>query len=95
MERLGVMERTNDGFEVAEQDLKIRGPGEYLGTRQSGIPAFRAANLVRDAELLELARTEAEAWLEHDPELTDPLSRELRRALDKRWGEKLALAEVG
>jgi ATP-dependent DNA helicase RecG len=95
IERLGVMERTNDGFEVAEQDLKIRGPGEYLGTRQSGVPTFRAANLVRDAALLELARAEAGAWLEQDPDLTDPQSRELRRALDKRWGEKLALAEVG
>jgi ATP-dependent DNA helicase RecG len=95
IERLGVMERTSDGFEVAEQDLKIRGPGEYLGTRQSGIPAFRAANVVRDAALLELARNEAAAWLESDPELAGRDSRELRRVLDKRWGEKLALAEVG
>jgi ATP-dependent DNA helicase RecG len=89
------MERSSDGFEIAEQDLKIRGPGEYLGTRQSGIPAFRAANVVRDAALLELARNEATAWLEHDPELSGRDSRELRRVLDKRWGEKLALAEVG
>jgi ATP-dependent DNA helicase RecG len=95
MERLRVMESTTDGFAVAEADLKIRGPGEYLGTRQSGAPAFRAANLVRDAELLELARGEALAWLARDPSLALAESAELKRALERRWGEKLALAEVG
>jgi ATP-dependent DNA helicase RecG len=95
IERLRVMETTTDGFAVAEADLRIRGPGEYLGTRQSGAPAFRAANLVRDSELLELARTEAVAWLKHDPSLARPESAELKRAIEKRWGEKLALAEVG
>ena len=94
-ERLRTLERTTDGFEVAEADLRIRGPGEYLGTRQSGLPAFRAANLVRDAELLELARVEAEAWLAHDAELTSPESAALRSALERRWGDKLGLAEVG
>ena len=95
MERFRVMESTTDGFAVAEADLKIRGPGEYLGTRQSGAPAFRAANLVRDAELLELARGEALAWLARDPSLALAESAELKRALERRWGEKLALAEVG
>ena len=95
IERLRVLEETTDGFAVAEADLRIRGPGEYLGTRQAGIPAFRAANLVRDAELLEMARREAEAWLVRDPELGMTDSGELRRALERRWGEKLALAEVG
>ncbi len=94
-ERLRVMERTTDGFEIAEADLRLRGPGEYLGTRQSGLPAFRAANLVRDEELLELARTSAGAWLEEDPELASPHSAELRRVIEQRWGEKLRLAEVG
>jgi len=95
IERLRVMESTADGFAVAEADLKIRGPGEYLGTRQSGVPAFRAANLVRDAELLVLAREEALAWLAHDRGLSLPESTELKRTLARRWGEKLALAEVG
>ena len=95
IERLRVMETTTDGFTVAEADLRIRGPGEYLGTRQAGAPAFRAANLVRDAELLELARDEAIAWLKHDPSLASAESGELKRAIEKRWGEKLALAEVG
>jgi ATP-dependent DNA helicase RecG len=95
VERLRVMERTGDGFEVAEADLKLRGPGEYLGTRQSGAPTFRAANLVRDAELLEQARADADAWLARDPELAGAEAAELRRVLAERWGEKLRLAEVG
>jgi len=94
-ERLRVMESTNDGFEVAEADLRLRGPGEYLGTRQSGAPTFRAANLVRDADLLTLARKEALAWLEGDPALAKPESDELRRAIEKRWSAVLGLAEVG
>jgi ATP-dependent DNA helicase RecG len=95
MERLRVMERTGDGFEIAEADLRLRGPGEYLGTRQAGVPAFRAANLVRDGELLELARREAERWIERDPTLSLPESGELKRTIERRWGETLRLAEVG
>ncbi len=94
-ERLGVMERTSDGFEIAEADLKLRGPGEYLGTKQSGAPAFRAANLVRDGELLSVAREEALAWLGRDPRLVQPESRELRTAIEGRWSAHLDLAEVG
>jgi ATP-dependent DNA helicase RecG len=95
IERLRIMEETNDGFAVAEADLRLRGPGEYLGTRQSGAPAFRAANLVRDGEVLEQARAAAVAWLEEDPDLRLPESAELKRAIEKRWGDKLRLAEVG
>ena len=58
-ERLKIMEETTDGFKIAERDLEIRGPGEVMGTRQSGIPAFRIANIVRDQRILELARREA------------------------------------
>jgi ATP-dependent DNA helicase RecG len=94
-ERLTVMEQTNDGFAVAEADLKLRGPGEYLGTRQSGTPALRAANLVRDGELLALAREDALEWLKHDPALAGPESAELRRILSTRWEGLLDLAEVG
>jgi ATP-dependent DNA helicase RecG len=95
VERLMVMERTGDGFEIAEADLKLRGPGEYLGTRQSGTPALRAANLVRDGELLGVARREALAWLGVDPRLERPESEELRRVLQSRWEGLLDLAEVG
>jgi ATP-dependent DNA helicase RecG len=63
-QRLKIMEETSDGFIIAEKDLEIRGPGEVMGTRQSGIPAFRIANIVRDQKILELARREAEYMLE-------------------------------
>ncbi len=76
-------------------DLRLRGPGEYLGTRQSGVPAFRAANLVRDGELLTMARKEALAWLADDPALTKTESTELRRAIERRWSSVLGLAEIG
>jgi ATP-dependent DNA helicase RecG len=62
-ERLGIMEQTNDGFKIAEKDLEIRGQGEILGTRQSGIQNFRIANIVRDLEILDAARKEAEFYL--------------------------------
>ncbi len=60
-ERLAAMVRTQNGFELAELDLQLRGPGEFFGTRQAGIPDFRVANLVRDRDLLELAKAES-AW---------------------------------
>ena len=62
-ERLGIMRKTNDGFVIAEKDLELRGAGELLGTRQSGLPEFRVGNLVRDIQILELARKEAELYL--------------------------------
>jgi len=62
-ERLGIMEETNDGFRIAEKDLELRGPGEVMGTRQAGLPEFRIANLVRDLEILQTARKEAEFYV--------------------------------
>ncbi|HVQ28821.1 MAG TPA: ATP-dependent DNA helicase RecG [Vicinamibacteria bacterium] len=66
-ERIDILVRSEDGFAIAEKDLEIRGPGEFFGTRQSGMPAFRAARLVRDRALLEQARREAFAWLGEQP----------------------------
>ncbi|MCA1590084.1 MAG: DNA helicase RecG, partial [Acidobacteria bacterium] len=62
-QRLGIMEETSDGFRIAEKDLEIRGQGDILGTRQSGVEAFRIANIIRDLEILEAARDEAEHYL--------------------------------
>ena len=70
--RLRVLTKTTDGFEIAEADLKLRGPGEFLGTKQSGLPAFQLADLIRDTALLVLARKEAKAVLDDDPELLKP-----------------------
>ncbi len=93
--RLQAMASTNDGFKIAEADLEIRGPGEMLGTRQSGLPDFRVANLIRDARVLEDARSAAAQWLEHDPKLEKPESKRLRAVLTHRWSGRLELGEIG
>ncbi|MBN1882285.1 MAG: ATP-dependent DNA helicase RecG [Deltaproteobacteria bacterium] len=93
--RLEVMVRTTDGFVIAEEDLKLRGPGEFLGTRQSGLPAFRAAHLIRDIETLLLARREAEALLKKDPTLTDPAHKITREVLMTRFAGRLSLLDIG
>ena len=93
--RVEAMVETNDGFRIAEVDLQLRGPGEFFGTRQSGLPEFRAADLLRDAAVLEDARREAQAIVAVDPELRDPVHRGLRQALLTRWRGKLELASVG
>lgn len=93
--RLQVMTDTDDGFRIAEADLKFRGPGEFLGRRQSGVPDFRVANIVRDNKILETARDEALAWIERDPDLSFPESRGLRATLEDRWAGRLELARVG
>ena len=90
--RLKVMEATNDGFKIAEADLEIRGPGDFLGTRQAGLPDFRVANILRDGRILEEARKEAFALLERDPKLER--QPRLKEELVKRWGGRLELAGI-
>jgi len=94
-ERLRVLERSTDGFYIAEADLTIRGPGDFLGTRQAGMPPFRVANLVRDTALMTLARDEVERVLADDPTLARPESAMLRTVLRHRWRGRLELARVG
>jgi ATP-dependent DNA helicase RecG len=94
-ERLRVMERERDGFKIAEADLRLRGPGELLGTRQSGLADFRLANLLRDSRILAEARKEALAWLEKDPQLSGRESIGMKEILKHRWGSKLQLGAVG
>jgi len=93
--RIAAMTRTNDGFEIAEVDLSVRGPGDFFGTRQSGLPEFRVADLVRDGAVLEEARQDALALIARDPKLLQPEHRVLRAALLARWRGKLDLASVG
>jgi len=90
-ERLGIMEETSDGFRIAEKDLELRGPGEVMGTRQSGVPTFRVGNIVRDIEILEEARREAERYLT-ERRRTRETSRLIERVrADARFG----LAAIG
>ncbi|MDQ5985650.1 MAG: ATP-dependent DNA helicase RecG [Syntrophus sp. SKADARSKE-3] len=93
--RLQVMERTNDGFRIAEEDLVIRGPGEFMGTRQSGLPDFRVANILRDGRILGEARTDAFAVVDADPALDMPENRELKKVLMHRWHGRLEWAKTG
>jgi ATP-dependent DNA helicase RecG len=94
--RLDAMVRTNDGFQIAELDLELRGPGEFFGTRQAGMPSFRVANLIRDRKLLELAKREAAAVMAGpNSEVTQvEISRALV-ALRTRWQHTYGLVEVG
>jgi ATP-dependent DNA helicase RecG len=92
--RLKVMETTNDGFRIAEADLEIRGPGDFLGTRQAGLPDFRVANILRDGRALGEARAEAFALVERDPALSLPEHVRLREELARRWGGRLELAGI-
>nr|WP_095983158.1 ATP-dependent DNA helicase RecG [Melittangium boletus] len=94
-ERLGVMEHSSDGFVIAEKDLEIRGPGEFLGTRQSGLPELAVANLARDGDLISLAQQEARRILAADPRLESAEHQGLVKALEERWEGRLALARVG
>ena len=93
--RLDAMTATGDGFKIAEADLSLRGPGDFFGTRQSGLPEFRVADLLRDAAALEAARRDAVALIRDDPQLLAPEHRALRTALLQRWRGKLDLAGVG
>ena len=91
--RMEIMTRTDNGFLIAEEDLRIRGPGEIYGTRQSGMPSFRVADLVKDMRLLEVARQEAFRLLERDPELARPEHTALREAVE-RFRHRFAIATV-
>ncbi len=93
--RLAVMEQSTDGFVIAERDLEIRGPGEFLGTRQSGLPELAVANLVRDQALNAQAQLEARAVVDADPKLEHPGNAPLVKALEERWEGRLTLARVG
>ena len=93
--RLEAMTSTNDGFRIAEADLELRGPGDFFGTRQSGLPEFRVADLLRDGAMLEEARREAFALVHADPKLVAPDHRALRAGLLTRWRGKLDLAGIG
>ncbi len=93
--RLKVMEQTTDGFKIAEEDLAIRGPGEFLGIRQSGLPDFRIAHILRDVNILNDAKTDAFSLIENDPLLDRTEHAALKEVLLHRWGGRLELAKTG
>ena len=93
--RVKAMVRTTDGFEIAEEDLKIRGPGEFFGKRQAGMPDLKVASLVKDVKLLELARKEAFQIAAADPALTQPQHQILKQILQEKWRTNLEMASIG
>ncbi len=93
--RLRAMERTTDGFKIAEEDLSLRGPGEFFGIKQSGLPDFRVAHIIRDTPILIEARKEAFRLIQKDPELAHPSYTALKDILMKRWRGRLELASIG
>ena len=92
-ERLKVLEKTSDGFKLAEEDLRIRGPGELFGTRQHGLPDLKVADLIEDFELLRLARRDAFALVNQDRDLSLPHHQQLRGQVIRAYGGKLGLVE--
>ena len=92
--RLEAIRSTDDGFKIAELDLAIRGPGEFFGARQSGLPPFVVADLTRDLALLELARRDALAWIARSPRLLAPEEALLRRKILHLYGEAFGLGDV-
>jgi ATP-dependent DNA helicase RecG len=92
--RLEVITRSNDGFAIAEHDLRLRGPGEMFSTRQHGLPDLKIANIVDDFDLLVMARKNAFELVSQDPMLTKAEHRNIRQALLAKFGDALGLADV-
>lgn len=95
LRRLQVMTETQDGFRIADEDLRIRGPGEFLGTRQSGLAGLKIADILRDEDLLHKARKAAFALVHTDPRLTKPVHQPLKAALSRQYADVAAWIEVG
>jgi ATP-dependent DNA helicase RecG len=95
LERLQTLVESEDGFRIAEKDLEIRGPGEFLGRKQSGLPGFRVAHILRDVRLLERAREEAEKILKEDPRLEKAHNQKLKTMIERWWGGRMELTLSG
>jgi ATP-dependent DNA helicase RecG len=92
--RVKAMMDTCDGFKIAEQDLQIRGPGDFMGTRQSGMPSLRFANIIRDIQIIETTRKEAFALIDRDPKLEDPEHHNLKEAFQEYLGDRLDFMDI-
>ncbi|MBC8230026.1 ATP-dependent DNA helicase RecG [bacterium] len=95
LRRVKIMVRTNDGFKIAEEDLLIRGPGEFFGTRQAGMPDLKVADIENDTQLLEQARDEAFKLMESDPALEDQKHQMLKAVLKTKWQENFEMVSIG
>jgi ATP-dependent DNA helicase RecG len=92
-ERIRTLVESNDGFYIAEMDMRLRGPGEFFGTKQSGLPSLRVANIIRDADILEIARAEALSFVEHPP--SPDAVRRAASYIQTHWQRRYGLVQVG
>jgi len=92
--RLEIMTRSSDGFEIAEYDLRLRGPGELFSTRQHGLPDLKIANIIDDYELLVMARKNAFELVCSDPMLARPQHKNIRQAMLANFGDSLGLGDI-
>ena len=83
------MRKSNDGFEIAQKDLELRGPGDFFGVRQSGMPEFKLANLLTDTKILESTQEAVKTLIEEDRTLSLPQNSKIRNALYNKYGEQL------
>ncbi|MFQ5799531.1 MAG: hypothetical protein ACE5H0_12685, partial [Bacteroidota bacterium] len=93
--RLETIVKTTDGFKIAEVDLEIRGPGDFFGTRQSGLPDLRIANIITDGAILTAARREAFLLVDQDPQLRSPENQPIRQHFERTFKESLSLVRAG
>ena len=94
-DRLSIMTKTTNGFEIASEDLKMRGPGEFVGTRQHGFPEFKAGDIIKDIKIIELAKNIAQQIIEKDPTLTLNENYKIRQLLDKKYSALYKTVQVG
>ena len=94
-QRLKIFARTADGFALAEEDARLRGSGQFFGTRQHGLPEFKLADITSEMELLQRAKDDALELLNRDPSLRAKEHQHLRAALQSQIGDALALAQIG
>jgi ATP-dependent DNA helicase RecG len=93
--RVSIMTSTNSGFKIAEEDLKMRGPGELMGTVQHGFPQFKAGDLIKDADIIELAKDFAAKTIEDDPTLSKEENTVLKKFISESFSNKIKLLNVG
>jgi ATP-dependent DNA helicase RecG len=94
-ERLKILEKYQDGFKIAEEDMQLRGSGDFFGVKQSGLPQFKIGDVLRDFKILAEARKSAFAIVEGDPHLTMPAHKPLARALKENWKDRFELGDIG
>jgi ATP-dependent DNA helicase RecG len=95
IDRLNIMVETLDGFKIAEEDLRLRGAGDIFGTRQSGLPTLKIANIIYDSEILKQARQAAFDLAENDPHLRKGLHKDIRGIILERYSELSIMAGIG